>query len=70
MDKLNRKELDAITGQEIVTELTKQEIDERAALAKANEAAAITELSEKATAKAALLDRLGITEQEAKLLMS
>ena len=46
---------------------TKKEIDDAM---KALKAAEKTEASDKAAAKAALLDRLGITEDEAKLLLS
>jgi hypothetical protein len=46
---------------------TKKEIDDAM---KALKAAEKTEASDKATAKAALLERLGITEDEAKLLLS
>jgi hypothetical protein len=45
---------------------TKKEIDDAIKAIKAEEANA---LKTKATAKAALLDRLGITEDEAKLLL-
>jgi hypothetical protein len=69
MEKINRKEINAITGEEIVVELTAQEIADRAELAEANEAARLAEELAKATAKAALLERLGITEDEAKLLL-
>jgi hypothetical protein len=46
---------------------TQAEIDEAIEQVKADEAQAVID---KATAKAALLDRLGITEDEAKLLLS
>ena len=46
---------------------TQKEIDEAIKKVKANEAA---QAKTQATAKAALLERLGITEDEAKLLLS
>lgn len=70
MEKLNRKVLDAITGVEVVTELTKEEILEREQLAIANETARIAEDSARLTARTNLLNRLGITDEEAKLLLS
>jgi hypothetical protein len=69
MTKENHLEVDAISGEVIVIELTSQEIADRAALAEANEAARVADESAKATARAALLERLGITEDEAKLLI-
>ena len=54
-----------ITQRELnVEELAQQEIDAAAAAAKQSEAEA------KATAKAALLEQLGITAEQAKLLLS
>jgi len=46
---------------------TKKQIDDEIKRIKANE---ITEAEAKTTAKAALLNKLGITEDEAKLLLS
>ena len=46
---------------------TKKQIDDAIKQIKADE---ITEAQAKASAKAALLDKLGITEDEAKLLLS
>jgi hypothetical protein len=69
MEKLNRRELDAITGKELIIELTQEEIVEREELAKVNESARAAETLAKATAKASLLNRLGITEEEAALLI-
>lgn len=63
------KTIDAVTGEEITKPYTKAELDEvkasEAAIA-AKQAAAET----KATEKAALLAKLGITDDEAKLLLS
>lgn len=64
---------DALTGINAERELTAEEIAEReadalaAAEAKAAEEAAAAELAAK---KAAVLDRLGITEEEAKALLA
>lgn len=51
-----------------VEELAQQEIDETNA--KSIEAIRIAEAEAQASAKAALLERLGITEAEAKLLLA
>ena len=60
------------TGEETLRELNKAEIDQQkideANIAAAN-AITQTEAETKATQKAALLDRLGITEAEARLLL-
>jgi hypothetical protein len=69
MTKDNRIEFNVTTGQKTVVELTDEEIAERAELAKANEADRIVEENAKATAKAALLERLGINADEAALLL-
>jgi chorismate mutase len=68
--KIIEKEFNALTGEETITERdeTAQEVAER----KSAEAKAITDQAEaeaRATQKAALLERLGITEAEAKLLL-
>lgn len=70
MEKINRKEINAITGEVIVVELTAQEIADRAELAEANEANRLAEEAAKATTRQAVLDRLGITAEEAKLILS
>jgi len=65
--------LDCSTGETSIVELTAEEIAdlETARLAAEDQrAAAEVEAAAKAEAKAALLDRLGITEDEAKLLLS
>ena len=66
----NIKELDALTGEEITIELTKAEVAELevAYAAKLAEAKAVEDA--KAAAKQAVLDRLGITADEAKLLLA
>jgi hypothetical protein len=63
------KIVNAQTGEEIIrdmneAELAQLEIDKAAAEAQ------IQAMEEKASAKAALLSRLGMTEDEAKLLLS
>ena len=69
--KITVKEFNVITGEETITER-----DETAAEKKAREefakevATRQVEAEAKATAKAAILARLGITEDEAKLLLS
>jgi hypothetical protein len=60
---------DVSTGEIIERELTPEEMQDRATLA-AEVAAEEEANAQKAIAKAALLDRLGITEEEAKLLLS
>lgn len=62
--------VNAITGEEVIVELTQEEIDEREAIAAAKDAEKQAELEAKALAKAALLDRLGITADEAALLLA
>lgn len=68
--KIIEKEFNTITGEETITErdATAQEIAERQA-AEAAFAARQSELAAKAQARQALLDKLGITEDEAKLLL-
>ena len=65
------KEFNALTGEETITEReeTAAEKKKRAAL-QAELLKELTEAQEKAIAKSALLERLGITEDEAKLLLA
>lgn len=69
--KITEKEFNALTGEETITER-----DETAAEKKAREKLEAdnlvfqAEAEAKATAKAALLTQLGITEEQAKLLLS
>lgn len=65
----NHKIVNTITGEETITELSKAEIKVIEANIAQNKIDA-AEAEAKATAKAALLDRLGITADEAKLLLS
>ena len=65
--------VDAQTNEAVEIELTQEEIAEREAEANAfnaKKAAQVAEAEARATQKAALLDRLGITEDEAKLLLA
>ena len=69
----NRIVVDCSTGEETVIELTAEEIAEleaAAAQAEADRLAAEAKAAEDAAKKAALLAKLGITEDEAKLLLS
>jgi len=63
------KEVNCETGEEIVRDATSAEIAQME-IDKANEAARKAEEESKATAKAALLSKLGITAEEAVLLLS
>jgi hypothetical protein len=69
--KIIEKTFDVLTGQETILEreATAEEAKQRAEIAAAN-AAAQAEKAIKATEKAALLAKLGITDDEAKLLLS
>jgi hypothetical protein len=69
--KITEKEFNALTGETTVTERdeTPQEQAQREA-AEAEFAARKAEADANATAKAALLAQLGITEEQAKLLLS
>jgi hypothetical protein len=61
--------VDALTNEVEILPLPKKEVDERAAEEKALIAKNTAEAEAKAAAKAALLERLGITAEEAKLLL-
>ncbi len=69
--KITEKEFNALTGETTVTERdeTPQEQAQREA-AEAEFAARKAEAEAKAAARAALLAQLGITEEQAKLLLS
>jgi hypothetical protein len=62
------KEVNCETGEEIVRDANAEELAQMAIDAE-NAAASKAEAEAKATQKAALLERLGITEDEAKLLL-
>lgn len=68
--KITERTFDAQTGEtiDIERELTKAEIAERAE-SEARMSALVTAEAEKAANKAALLERLGITAEEAALLL-
>ena len=69
----NKIVVDCSTGEETVIELTAEEIadmEAAAAQAEADRLAAEAKAAEDAAKKAALLAKLGITEDEAKLLLS
>ena len=72
MPNPTRIEINCETGVESIIELTDAEVAEMAKQAKEYEARKAEEDAQAAadaTAKAALLDRLGITAEEAKLLV-
>jgi hypothetical protein len=69
MTKPKVKEVNAQTGEEIIRDATVEEISLYEA-EQAFEAAKQAEAEARATAKAALLAQLGITEEQAKLLLS
>ena len=73
MTRPTRVEVNCTTGETSIIELTDAEVAELEAAqaqAEADRVAAEAEAAEKATAKAALLERLGITADEAALLLS
>lgn len=63
------KIVNAETGEEIEREMTEDELKEHQAMQKAY-AKKMADIETKETSKAALLDRLGITADEAALLLS
>jgi hypothetical protein len=69
MAKLMTTEVDFLTGEEITRELTDAEIAQLEVDRAESDARAL-EAAVKADAKAALLERLGITAEEAKLLLA
>ena len=73
MPNPTRIEINCETGVETIHELTDAEIAQMEAdrvAAEARKAEEVAQAEANATAKAALLDRLGITADEAKLLLS
>jgi hypothetical protein len=66
---LNEKILDVSTGEEVIRPYTADEIKEVEA-EKVKLAAKQKEAQDKAIAKALILEKLGLTEDEAKLLLS
>lgn len=72
MEALTKIVVDCTTGETSIVPLTDEEIAQREADAKAYEeakAAEEAELAAKAKARQAILDRLGLTEEEAKILL-
>ena len=72
MTKPTRVEINCTTGEQSIIELTDAEIADMATAAQAaddQQVAAEAGAAVKATAKTALLEKLGITEDEAKLLL-
>ena len=69
--KITEKEFNASTGEETITEREATAAEKKAIeKAKADYATAQAEAEAKAIAKAALLSKLGITAEEAVLLLS
>ena len=69
--KITEKEFNIQTGEETITERDETAAETKARLDSAKQAAAEqAEAEAKATAKADLLAKLGITAEEAKLLLS
>jgi hypothetical protein len=69
--KITEKEYNALTGKTTITERDETTAETKARLDNAKEIATAQAAAEaKATAKAALLTQLGITEEQAKLLLS
>jgi hypothetical protein len=69
--KIVEKEFNVITGETTITERDETPQEEALRLERATQiAAAQAEAEARATAKAALLAQLGITEEQAKLLLA
>ena len=69
--KITEKEYNALTGKTTITERDETTAETKARLDNAKEIATAQAAAEaKATAKAALLTQLGITEEQSKLLLS
>jgi hypothetical protein len=68
--KIIEKEFNAITGEETITEREETDAETKARLERAKElAAAKAEAEAKATARQIILDKLGLTADETKLLL-
>ena len=68
--KIIEKEFNAITGEETITERNETDAETKARLERAKElAAAKAEAEAKATARQIILDKLGLTADETKLLL-
>jgi hypothetical protein len=69
--KIIEKEFNAITGEETITERNETAAETKERLDRAKEiAAAQAQAEANATARAAILERLGLTSEEAALLLS
>ena len=69
--KITEKEFNALTGEETITEREETATEKAERLLREKKIAEqAAEAEAKATAKAALLERLGISEDEARLLLS
>jgi ParB-like chromosome segregation protein Spo0J len=68
MTKPTIKLVNAETGEEVTREMNAEEL-KQLELDKAAEQAEVTAIADKATAKQTLLDKLGITQEEAALLL-
>ena len=66
--KLQVKEINCTTGEEIVRDATAEEITQLE-IDKANAETAKAEAEAKATAKTAILDRIGLTADELKTIL-
>jgi hypothetical protein len=68
--KITEKEFNIITNEETMTERDETAVETKARLDRAKEIAAIqAEIEAKAVARQAILDRLGLTADEAALLL-
>jgi len=68
--KITEKEFNIVTGQETITERDETPQEEASRLERASQIATLqSEAEAKATASAAILDRLGLTAEEAQLLL-
>jgi hypothetical protein len=68
--KITEKEFNVITGEETVTERDETAAETKARLDRAKELAVLqAEADAKATARQVILDRLGLTADEAALLL-
>jgi hypothetical protein len=68
--KIIEKEFNAVTGEETITERNETAAETKERLDYAKKIAAFQdEVKEKETARAAILDRLGLTADEAKILL-
>jgi Holliday junction resolvasome RuvABC DNA-binding subunit len=70
MPNPTRIEINCETGEELIIELTDEEVAAREAEAAVYDAAREAEETEKAAAKAAVLSKLGITEEELRAALA